>query len=219
MNNNSPSNSSICSYNTTPSNSSIHSYFNSPSNSSICSYNTSLSNGSIHSYFNSPSNSSIHTPINTPPDDFLCSPINSPFNTSILENSIKKKSSYEDFGDKISIESFEFNTPPSQYIPKENELFSTSYDSNSNIAMLCDDRISLFSEHEDDIITIKSNKSIQVKLNNITNNKVFDRKSYKEEINKKNTFLNNQKYQIEFNKLILNEYIIKTIDKIILRFI
>ena len=84
--------------------------------------------------------------------------------------------------------------------------------------MLYDDKISLFSDYEDEI-TIKSNKSAQVELNNVTQNKIFDRKKYKEEINKKNTFLNNQKYQIEFNKLILNKCVIKSIDKLILRFI
>jgi len=150
----------------------------------------SSSNSSIRSSFSSSSNSSIHT-------------------------SIKKKSSYDDFGDTISTETFDFNTSSSLY---GNALFSTSYDSDSNMAILYDDRISLVSDYEDEKSYITYNKSTQVELN-ITQNKIFDRKKYKEEINKKNTFLNNQKYQIEFNKLILNEYIIKSIDKIILRFI
>ena len=170
----------------------------------------SISNSSIYSPFNSP----IHSPINTPPDDFLENLDNSPINTIIIDNSIKNKSSYDDFGEAISIETFEFNTPPSY----NNELLSTSYDRDSNIAMLYDDRISLFSDYEYETKSIKSNKSTQVEIN-IVQNKIFDRKQYKEELTKKNTFLNNKKYQIEFNKLILNKYTVKSIDKFILRFI
>jgi hypothetical protein len=184
---------------------------NSPSNSSIYSSFISPSNNSFNSHLNSPSNSSIYSSFISPSDLFLSTSSNSIF----IEGSIKNKLSYDDFGDTINTETFEFNTPPSPY---NSELFSTSYDSDSNIAMLYDDKISLFSNYEDENISIKSNKSIQVELN-ITQNKIFDRKSYKKEIAKKNTFLNNQKYQIEFNKLILNKYIITSIDKIILRFI
>lgn len=162
---------------------------------------------------NSPSNSPSNSYINISLDYFL----EMPAKTIIIgsQSPIKKKSSYDDFGDTISTKTFEFITPPSSYT---NESLSISYDSDSNIAMLYDDKISLFSDYEDEI-TIKSNKSAQVELNNVTQNKIFDRKKYKEEINKKNTFLNNQKYQIEFNKLILNKYVIKSIDKLILRFI
>jgi hypothetical protein len=145
--------------------------------------------------------------INTPSNDSIYSPINS---------IIMSYTSYDDFGDAVSIESFDFNTPSYDIYP-----LSTSYDSDSIIAIL-DDRISLLSDYEnEEIISSKiditrisniSNKSMQMELNNFTENN-------KEETIKKNTFLNNKAYQIEFNKLILNSYKLTFIDKIILTFI
>jgi hypothetical protein len=127
--------------------------------------------------------------------------------------------------DTISVESFEFNTPP-----KNISILSTSYDSDSDIAILYN-RFSLLSDSESerksvrsirsisDTRSVYSNKSAISELNNIIHNKIFERENYKAEITKKNTFLNKKEHQIEFNKLVLNKCEITFIDKLILAFI
>lgn len=139
---------------------------------------------------NSPSNYSISTSITSPSNYSISSPIISsvisPIN-SYIDGNVYYDDCYNDYCD--------------------NDI---------NIAIMCDDVISIVSDLEIDEISKESSKN---SLNNIIENKIFDRKNYKKELIKKNTFLNKKQYQIEFNKLILNIYKIKLLDKIILTFI
>ena len=165
--------------------------------------------------------------INTPPNDYIYTPSNSPTNSAIMSdtNDYTLRDGFIDNMDTISVESFELNTPP-----KNISILSKSYDSDSDIAILYN-RFSLLSDSESerksvrsirsisDTRSVYSNKSSTSELNNITDNKIFERENYKAEIEKKNTFLNNKAYQIEFNKLVLNKYEITFVDKLILVFI
>lgn len=139
---------------------------------------------------------------------------NSPSNYSI-STSITRPSNYSISSPIIS----SVISPINSYIDGNvyyDDCYNDYCDNDINIAIMCDDVISIVSDLEIDEISKESSKN---SLNNIIENKIFDRKNYKKELIKKNTFLNKKQYQIEFNKLILNIYKIKLLDKIILTFI
>ena len=120
-----------------------------------------------------------------------------------------------------------YNEYENQLITKSPTYSYYSYsDSYPDMAIMDIDSISIISDFEIEDADLLINEINIENINveplyntDIIQNKIFNSMHYKKELTRRNTFLDKKKYQIEFNKLIIDKTKIKLIDKIILKII